>query len=226
MAYQVYLVEDEENLNSILKMYLEKEGYEVKSFLDGKTALEKVCNPPHLWILDIMLPDINGYTLLKKIKEFDSSTPTIFISARNQDLDRVIGLELGSDDYISKPFLPRELVIKTQNLLKLTYEPNCLSYKPFIQLNNYSINYEKHMVTYNNQPIDLSSKEFDLLILMAKNLNHAFSREQILEKVWDDNYYGSDRVVDDTIRRLRKKLPHLSIETIYGFGYRMLNNEG
>jgi len=220
MAYKIYLVEDEENLNSILKMYLEKEGYSVKSFLDGKSAQEQITSAPDLWILDIMLPDINGYTLIKQIKEVDESTPVIFISARNKDLDRVVGLEMGSDDYISKPFLPRELVIKTKRLLELTYGKKNNKH---IRVGDYIIDKETRTISENNNYIELTSKEFDLVLFMVNNLNQAFSREQILRNVWDENYYGSDRVVDDTVRRIRKKMKNIQLDTIYGFGYRMVS---
>src|SRR5690348_1650593 len=114
----IYLVEDEEHLNQLLKKYLEKEGYKVVSFTNGESALQKIEDLPDLWILDIMLPDIDGYQLIKAIKEYNQATPVIFMSARNQELDRVVGLELGSDDYLSKPFLPRELVIRTNKIIQ------------------------------------------------------------------------------------------------------------
>jgi two-component system, OmpR family, response regulator CssR len=117
----IYLVEDEEHLNHLLKKYLEKEGYKVVSFLNGKSALQKISDLPELWILDIMLPDIDGYQLFKAIKEFNHQTPVIFMSARNLELDRVIGIDLGSDDYLSKPFLPGELVIRTQKIINRLY---------------------------------------------------------------------------------------------------------
>lgn len=216
MQYNIYLVEDDENLNLVLKSYLENEGWHVKSFTNGTDALKFIENKPDLWILDIMLPDIDGYTLIKKIKEYDSKTPVIFISARDQDIDRLVGLELGSDDYLPKPFLPRELVIRTKNLLDRIY-PNVKSQN----INGYEIDYLSRIVLYNKEKIDLSSKEYDLLIYLIENKNIALSREQILNKIWGDDYFGSDRVVDDLVRRLRKKMNKLSIETIYGFGYRM-----
>jgi len=111
MSYKIYLVEDDQNLNDILGSYLEKEGWEVENFLEGKSAREKIINEPDLWILDIMLPDIDGFQLISEIKKQNENTPVIFISARDADLDRIIGLEKGSDDYIAKPFSPRELVI-------------------------------------------------------------------------------------------------------------------
>jgi two-component system response regulator CssR len=221
MPYTIYLVEDNEDLNSILKKYLEKEGYLVEGFLDGLSAHNKLLSPPDLWILDIMLPDTNGYTLFKEIKNVHPNIPIIFISAKNQEIDRVVGLELGCDDYISKPFLPRELVIKTNKLIELTYGSKH-TYHKLIKINNYIINRENHTISNGDVSLSLSSKEFELLLFFIDNINQIFTREQILNRLWDKNYFGSDRVVDDTIRRLRKKLPNFPIETIYGYGYRLV----
>ncbi|BBE30853.1 DNA-binding response regulator [Tepiditoga spiralis] len=218
MSYKIYLVDDEEKLNNVLTSYLKNEGWIVKSFFNGKTALEVIEDKPDLWILDIMLPDIDGFELIKKIKEYDIKTPVIFISARDAQIDRVIGLDMGSDDYIPKPFLPRELIIRVKKLLERNYGNKKINLFP------YTIDKKKRAVYYNGKEIDFTAKEFDLLILLSEN-NFAFSREQILDEVWGDDYFGSDRVVDDTIRRIRKKIPKINIETIYGFGYRMIKNE-
>ena len=121
MSYRIHLVEDEVNLNELLTSYLSKEGWDVVPFLNGETARQAIPERPHLWILDIMLPDIDGYQLLREIKADLEVMPVIFISARDAELDRVIGLEMGSDDYLPKPFLPRELVIRTRKLLDRVY---------------------------------------------------------------------------------------------------------
>jgi two-component system, OmpR family, response regulator CssR len=225
--YHIFLVEDEENLNQLLASYLEKEGWQVTSFFTGSEAYTalKEKKQPHLWILDIMLPDIDGFELLREIKSVDSEIPIIFISARDADLDRILGLELGSDDYLAKPFLPRELVIRTKKLLKRIYEktPKApLSAAQIVHLCPYTIDITRRIVMEEGKIIELTAKEFDLLLVFVNHLSHALSREQLLEKVWGDDYFGSDRAVDDLVRRLRKKMPHLRIETIYGFGYRMM----
>jgi len=224
MKYKIYLVEDEENLNNILTMYLKKEGYIVKSFLKGEDARQSIANEPHLWILDIMLTDIDGYQLIKEIKANNEKTPVIFMSARNAELDRVIGLELGSDDYLSKPFLPRELVIRTKKLLTRIYGEESYGINKSIQLKPYTIDEDRRVIEYADQIIELTSKEFDLVLFLAQNIGKAFSRDQLLNHVWDKNYFGSERVVDDTIRRIRKKMPDMNIETIYGYGYRLVKN--
>lgn len=220
MSFNIYLVEDDKNLNLILTSYLEKEGWQVSSFLTGEDAKKNIGNPPDLWILDIMLPDIDGYQLLQEIKLTSPDIPIIFISARDADIDRVLGLELGSDDYLPKPFLPRELVIRTRNLLERVYgsSPQVLNIPP------YTIDENSRRVKSQDGLINLTSKEFDLLIYFAKNQGIALSREQILKSIWGSDYFGTDRVVDDLIRRLRKKIPKLNIETIYGYGYRMIKS--
>ncbi|MBA2876616.1 response regulator transcription factor [Thermaerobacillus caldiproteolyticus] len=225
--YRIYLVEDEANLNELLTSYLKKEGWHVTSFLTGTEAYEAVkgAEPPHVWILDIMLPDIDGFELLREIKAVNPDLPVIFISARDADLDRILGLELGSDDYLAKPFLPRELVIRTKKLLARVYEkvPSFSQMETeVIQLPPYLIDVQRRMIKEGETVIELTAKEFDLLLVFARHPARAFSREQLLRKVWGDDYFGSDRAVDDLVRRVRKKLPKLRIETIYGFGYRMI----
>lgn len=221
MTYKIYLVEDDQNLNDILCSYLEKEDWDVKTFFDGKSAQSEISDSPHLWILDIMLPDVDGFQLISEIKEFDSNVPVMFISARDADLDRIVGLEKGSDDYLAKPFSPRELVIRVRNLLKRVYSGK--NKKKIYKIENYKIDYKGRQVNDENEKIiDLTSKEFDLLIYLFDNKRQALSREQIINNVWGNDYFGSDRVVDDLVRRLRQKMPALKIETIYGHGYRMV----
>lgn len=219
MSYKIYLVEDEANLNDILKFYLEKEGFEVVTFSNGESARNSIKEMPDLWVLDIMLPDIDGFQLLKEIKEKDKDIPVIFISARDKDIDRIIGLEMGSDDYIAKPFMPRELVIRVQKLLKRVYNNDKSSEITVIE--DYAVDIEKRLVKENNEEISLTSREFDLLLLLINKKGGAITRDQILKYLWGDDYFGSDRVVDDLVRRLRKKMPRLKIETIYGHGYRL-----
>jgi two-component system response regulator CssR len=219
MSYKIFLVEDEASLNDILKLYLQKEGFEVTPFLNGNMARNCIEEQPDLWILDIMLPDMDGFELLKEIKKKDQDVPIIFISARDQDIDRIIGLEMGSDDYLAKPFMPRELVIRVQKLLKRVYQPNTA--KEAITINEYMIEIEKRRVKDHEEEILLTAKEFDLLLLLVRKKGGSITREQILNEVWGEDYFGSDRVVDDLVRRLRKKMPKLKVETLYGYGYRL-----
>jgi two-component system response regulator CssR len=219
MSYSIYLVEDETKLNSLLRTYLEREGYKITTFYNGNDAIKQINTPPDLWVLDIMLPDIDGYEVLKRIKEVDDMTPIIFMSARDTDIDRLLGLQLGSEDYISKPFLPQELVLRCNNIIKRIYGINS---KNVINYEDYQILIDKRIIMKNNEEIMLTTKEFDLLILFLNNFNKSLTREQILDNVWGHDYFGSDRVVDDLIRRLKKKCSDLKINTLYGYGYRLV----
>lgn len=219
----IYLVEDEKSLNILLERYLQLEGYKVTTFLDGDSALQKIKDMPDLWILDIMLPGADGYELIKKIKDNNKNTPVIFMSARNEELDRVVGLELGSDDYLSKPFLPRELVIRTNKLMERIYgDEKERVLELLITIGDYVISKTQRTVFLREIEIQLTKMEFELLSYLAENKNILISRDQILRNVWGDDYFGSDRVVDDTIRRLRKKVDKLNIETVYGYGYKLV----
>ena len=216
--YKICLVEDEESLNNLMKSYIEKEGYEVIQFFKGLPALEYIGKEKiDLWILDIMLGDtISGYDLIKKIREFDKNVPVIFTSARDQDLDKILGLELGSDDYVTKPYSPKELVLRINNILKRVYaSSNKIKYE------NYEVDVDKRIVAHDGKEVNLTTLEFDLLYMFLNNKGKSYSRDDILNIIWGENYFGSDRVVDDLVRRLRKKMPKLHINTIYGFGYRL-----
>lgn len=226
MSYRIHLVEDEANLNQVLTSYLEKEGWQVFSFLDGESALACVEKRPHLWILDIMLPGVDGFQLIREIKADSANIPVIFISARDADIDRIVGLEMGSDDYMTKPFLPRELVLRAHKLLERVYaseEQGGSQPKSVTFLNPYTIDQQaRQVLDQSKAQVDLTSKEFDLIILFINHQGQPLKREQILEQIWGNDYFGSDRVVDDLIRRLRKKMPDLTIETVYGYGYRLV----
>lgn len=217
--YKICLVEDEVNLNNLIKSYLERENYEVVNFYKGEVAYDYIGKDDvHLWILDIMLGDtISGYDLIKKIREMDSNVPVIFTSARDQDLDKIIGLELGSDDYVTKPYSPKELVLRVNNIIKRVYTQSVEK----LRYEVYDIDVEKRTVFSNDQEINLTTLEFDLLMMFLNNRNKSFSREEIISYVWGPDYFGSDRVVDDLVRRLRKKMPEVHINTLYGYGYRL-----
>ena len=218
--YKIALVEDEKDLNKLLKNYLEKEGYEVYSFTKGEDALTFIeeNNDIQLWILDIMLEDdITGYDIIKKVKEKNEASPVIFSSARDESIDKIVGLELGSDDYLAKPYSPKELVLRVKNILKRVYSKDFHK----IRYNDYEINTEERIVYLKDEKINLTTLEFDLLMYFLNNKGKSLTREMILSEVWDSDYFGSDRVVDDSIRRLRKKMPDLNINTVYGFGYRL-----
>ncbi len=217
--YKICLVEDEINLNNLIKNYLEHENYEVVQKFSGNEAINYVgTENVNLWILDIMLgDDISGYDIIKKIREKSPLVPVIFTSARDQDLDKIIGLELGSDDYVTKPYSPKELVLRVNKLIGRVY--NKVEEK--IGYENYEIDAIKREVVANGKEVKLTTLEFDLLMLFINNKNKSFSREEVLTSVWGTDYFGSDRVVDDLVRRLRKKMPNMRINTLYGYGYRL-----
>jgi two-component system response regulator CssR len=218
--YTICLVEDEEALSNVVRVYLERAGYDVVCFTKGEAAINYIGNKVDLWILDIMLgDDVNGYDVIKAIREKDENVPVIFTSARDQELDKIFGLELGSDDYMTKPYSSKESVLRVNNIIKRVYkdkESNILTY------DDYNINQEKRSVEYNKKEIKLTTLEFDLLLLFVQNKGKCFSREEILAGVWKEDYFGNDRAVDDLVRRVRKKLPKLKIEAVYGYGYRLL----
>ena len=218
MKRVISIVEDEKDINNLVAQYLRKEGYEVHSYYTYEEASAHVADDDvQLWILDIMLDDKSGFDLIEEIRLQGPETPVIFMSARDKEFDRIIGLEKGCDDYITKPFSPKELVLRVNNIIKRAYRDD----NNRISIDGYELDEEQRKIYADNVEIELTTKEFDLLMMFIKNKGIAFSRDKILENVWDENYFGSDRVVDDTLRRLRKKLPNLNIHTIYGYGYRL-----
>ena len=217
--YTICLVEDEEALSNIVKTYLERAGYNVICFTKGSEAINYIGNKVDLWILDIMLgDDINGYDVIKQIREHDEEVPVIFTSARDQELDKIFGLELGSDDYMTKPYSSKELVLRVNKIIKRVYKSN---ENNIINYESYIIDQDKRLVSKDNKEIKMTTLEYDLLLLFVQNKGRCFSSEEILSNVWGNDYFGTDRVVDDLIRRLRKKLKEIRIEAVYGYGYRL-----
>ena len=192
----IALVEDEKDLNNLIRTYLEKEGYNVVSYYDGESTINNINKDVDLWILDIMLGDtISGYDIIKKIREENPDVPVIFTSARDKDLDKIIGLELGSDDYIAKPYSPKELVLRVNNIIRRVYSKD----KQKLTYKDYTIDFEKRMVLHKGESINLTTLEFDLLYMFVTNINKSFSRDDILNNIWGENYFGTDRVVDDLV---------------------------
>ena len=183
----IALVEDEKDLNNLIRTYLEKEGYNVVSYYDGESTINNINKDVDLWILDIMLGDtISGYDIIKKIREENPDVPVIFTSARDKDLDKIIGLELGSDDYIAKPYSPKELVLRVNNIIRRVYSKD----KQKLTYKDYTIDFEKRMVLHKGESINLTTLEFDLLYMFVTNINKSFSRDDILNNIWGENYFG------------------------------------
>ena len=216
----VLVVEDEENLRKLIKTYLVKEGAKVFEAADGEQAMtifeEKKID---LVILDIMLPKYDGWSVCKMIRE-NSQAPIIMLTARNEENDKLFGFELGADDYITKPFSLKELIARTKALLKRTKTADEL--QDIIKIGNLVINKVSHQVTVDDENIDLSPKEYDLLLYFVIHKKQALTREMILDGVWGYDYYGDLRTVDTHVKRLRKKISHVGdkIVTIRGTGYR------
>lgn len=220
---RIYIVEDEKKLSSLLVSYLEEEGYDVTPFYDGLSARERIKEEPDLWIMDIMLPGLDGYSLIKEVKSFTPDVPVIFMSARNAELDRVIGLEMGSDDYLPKPFLPKELVLRVKRILRTTEKQSKAGIE--IAIGSMIFDSRKRLVKDKGIEVSLTLKEYDLLAYFINTRNNAVSRDEILDQVWGADYFGSEKVIDDTLRRLRKKLPDIPVEAVYGYGYILKTDE-
>ncbi|WP_138418957.1 response regulator transcription factor [Aquibacillus sediminis] len=223
MSYHIYVVEDDPNIRDIVSAYLSKEGYQLSLANNAEDAWELSQNdPPDMWILDIMLPGMDGYELCKKIRQ-TSEVPIIIISAKDDEVDKILGLELGSDDYLTKPFSPRELVARVKRLFKrvdklLQIEPSATGE---MQQGHLILDTSGRRVFWYEQEVEVTAKEFDMLSILVRHQNRAFSREELLALIWGEDYFGSDRAVDDLIKRLRKKLDGLPVETVWGYGYRL-----
>ncbi|HLR03458.1 MAG TPA: response regulator transcription factor [Virgibacillus sp.] len=226
MHNHIGIVEDDENIQAIVSAYLEKEGYTTTILGSAEEAWELwEKNPPDMWVLDIMLPGMDGYELCRKIRA-TSDVPIIIISAKDDEIDKILGLELGGDDYLTKPFSPRELVARIKRLFKRTsHSDHSETSAEKLHVDGLTIVKNDRRVFWEDKEVEITTKEFDMLLLLAEHVNRAFSREQLLSDVWGEDYFGSDRAVDDLIKRLRKKLDGIHIDTVWGYGYRLRDDE-
>lgn len=221
------IVEDDSNIQNIVAAFLKQEGFQISllsSAEDGWELWKK--NPPDMWILDLMLPGMDGYDFCKKIRK-ESNVPIIIISAKDEEIDKILGLELGGDDYLTKPFSPRELVARVKRLFKRV--DVMLKHQDVdddrLKIDDLLIYRNDRRLFWNGEEKEVTTKEFDMLLLLAENMNRAFSREELLIKVWGDDYFGSDRAVDDLVKRIRKKIDKIPLETVWGYGYRLRDKE-
>ena len=219
----ILVVEDEKPIAEILKVNLVKNGYKVLSAFDGEEAINlALSSQPDLILLDVMLPKVDGFTVCKKVRE-TMSTPIIMLTARAEEVDKVLGLELGADDYMTKPFSLRELLARVKANLRRTALAVPDTNEP-LSFADLQINVERYEVKKRGQVIDLTYREFELLKYLAVQSGKIFSREHLLNKVWDYEYVGDDRTVDVTIRRLREKIEDDPSNPVYiltkrGVGY-------
>lgn len=226
MRRHIGVVEDDANIQNIVSAYLKKEGFSVdvlESAEEAWTLFET--NPPNMWILDIMLPGMDGYEFCKRVRN-ESDVPIIIISAKDEEIDKILGLELGGDDYLTKPFSPRELIARVKRLFIRSQPQTKPVENDIVQLGQLSIYKADRRVYVSEEEISLTTKEFDMLILFVEHPNRAFSRETLLVNIWGDDYFGSDRAVDDLVKRVRKKIPSIPLETVWGYGYRLRDEEG
>jgi len=219
MDVSIYLHEQDNAFREVLTYCLEQEGWEVAAFKVGAQALLHSADCPDIWIIDV--DDEEGFKVIHNIKQQEGSKMSIIAtSERERVINRVLGLELGCADFIVKPFLPRELILRIQRIFeksKSSYSDERL--QNHFMLQQYCIDPERRIVSFDGECINLTFKEFELLLLFMQHRGMALSREQIIRSVWGENYFGSDRAVDDLIRRVRKKVTHLRVETLYGYGY-------
>jgi len=219
----ILLVDDEPSIVQLARMYLEREGFRVESVNDGEAALAQVARQrPALVVLDVMLPKLDGFEVCRRLRASQSSVAILMLTARDEDIDKILGLELGADDYLTKPFNPRELVARVKAILRRG-ERKADGAAP-IQLGDLTVDPARREVHLASRPLNLRAQEFDLLLTLAQHRGLVLSREQILQKAWGFDFYGQTRTVDVHVAHLRKKLEESSvkIETVTGIGYKLL----
>lgn len=220
----IFVVDDERNIRDLIRKYLEKEGYTVTAFENAQNVAGEIMRlKPDLLVLDIMMPGIDGLELCKEIRK-STDIPIVFVSARDEELDRILGLELGADDYLSKPFSPRELVVRIKNIMK-RLEKAGQGRMEVLSARDVRVERQRRYAEVKGRELKLTGREYELLEFLVLNKNMPFTREQLLEKVWGYDYIGDIRVIDDLVKRLRKKLADmesdLEIKTVWGYGYRV-----
>jgi len=225
MDTKLLVVDDEPNIIELNRMYLEGAGYQVVTARTGPEALDRFRSErPDLVVLDLMLPGIDGLSICREIRQ-QGATPIIMLTARTEDVDRIVGLELGADDYVTKPYNPRELVARVRAVLRRTNPPaETAAPVPVLQLGDVALDPARRTVTVSDEPITLRTKEFDLLQCLLEHQGLVLSREQLLSQVWGYDYAGETRTVDVHVAGLRKELraSNVAVETVWGIGYKLV----
>lgn len=221
---KILICDDQESVHETIGEYLKLEGMEYVSAFDGLDALEKVKTLDiDLVLLDLMMPKMLGTDVCKEIRK-NSNVPIIMLTAKGETVDKIIGLEIGADDYISKPFSPREVVTRVKTVLRRIHSSNIYKPKNILNYDNLRINLDNHEVYINNEILNITPKEIKILYILALNKGTTLSREYILSEVWGYDYFGDTRVVDTQIKRLRKKIDmdnlNWGIKSVYGVGYK------
>lgn len=221
----IFVVDDEKHIRELIDKYLKSEGYISSVYSDGENILSEIqIKNPDLLVLDINMPGINGLELCKEIRK-TSEIPIVFVSARDEEFDRILGLELGGDDYLAKPFSPRELLVRIKNIFKRMDKSSPESQDSKIKISDVVLNKLERTLYFLEQEIKLTTKEYELMEFLVVNSNMPFTREILIERIWGYDYIGETRVIDDLIKRIRKKLKDagskLNIETVWGYGYKI-----
>ncbi|MAS34883.1 MAG: DNA-binding response regulator [Anaerolineaceae bacterium] len=232
--YTILVVDDEPTIREVVRRYLERDGYRVQEAADGDTALDRLrTQPPDLMVLDIMLPGIDGFSITRRLRDHDGQgalmteheVPIIILTARTGEHDRIQGLELGADDYVTKPFSPQELVARVKAVLRRTHPATGQATERPLEFDHLRIDPRTREVTIDRQPVILTAKEFDLLWFFAGHPRQVFNREQLLDQVWGYSFYGDPSTVTVHVRRLREKIEPdpanpTFIQTVWGVGYK------
>jgi DNA-binding response OmpR family regulator len=226
-TYKILVVDDEVDIVDFIDDYLTGEGYEVIKAYDGVEALDKMRQEfPDLVVLDIMLPGLDGFEVCKQMRT-ESTVPILMVTAKDTDVDKIVGLEIGADDYMPKPFNPRELVARVKAILRRTYRQDYQSHSQTVTLKHkdLSIDAERRMATIGHRQLELTMKEFDLLLFLMRNPGHVYSRDHLLDYVWRQDSFVGARTVDVHIRRLREQIETDAsqpqyIKTVWGVGYK------
>ena len=224
MQYKILIVDDDENICELLRLYLEKEGYETVVANDGKTAVEYATKySPDLILLDIMLPALDGWQVCREIRK-TSETPIIMLTAKSETFDKILGLELGADDYVSKPFDTKEVIARIKAVLRRSNDSDKQNQVEEVRFDKLRINLTNYELIVDGKAVDTPPKELELIFHLASNPNRVYTRDQLLDEVWGFEYYGDSRTVDVHVKRLREKLEGVcnewSVKTVWGVGYK------
>lgn len=226
---KILIVDDDKNICELLRLYIEKEGFEAEMAYDGETAIEIFDSfSPDLMLLDIMLPGLDGWQVCREIRK-KSSKPIIMLTAKGEVFDKVLGLELGADDYVTKPFETKEIIARINAVLRRSSNTAQDSDNKIVNYENLSINLTNYELKVNGNKVDTPPKEMELIYHLASNPNRVYTRDQLLDEVWGFDYYGDSRTVDVHVKRLREKLEGVSdkwaLKTVWGVGYKFETKE-
>lgn len=219
--FSLLIIDDEPQMRKLIRTFLERDGYTVHEATDGMDGLDKVQSfEPHLCIVDVMMPYMDGFAFAKEMMKRSKKVPLIFLSAKGEEWDKIEGLKLGGDDYIVKPFMPGELLARVEAVLRRSYQETIAT--DLLTVGPLVIDHIAHTVKVNGMPLSLTLKEFGILETLAKNEGRVYSREQLLEIVWGNHHHSTDRTVDTHIKTLRLKMGDSGslIETVWGIGYK------